>query len=178
MKKISLLIAAGVFSIVTFVACEEEVDPCGEWWLDLTLDEGTEFLDLDGDGTPDGMTYIMGGDSITILCADTDLDADCIPDCYEAFMTGIPDDDGEDDGMEDGEEHGMEEGEDDGEVDPCGYWWFGLVWADGAELVDGDGDGTPDALNYEDGDDTISIVCIEDLDENCIPDCYQDLIIE
>ncbi|MFT5824002.1 MAG: hypothetical protein ACI8ZM_005268 [Crocinitomix sp.] len=172
MKKFILPVVITAFSLTTLVACDgEEIDPCEDWWLDIELDEGVEFLDTDGDGEPDGLTYTLDGETITVICEDGDVDGDCIPDCFETFMDGEYDDDGEED--EDDEE------DDDGEEEegPCEDWWIGLDWIDGVELTDSDGDGAPDVLTYDDGDDTISIVCFDDLDEDCIPDCFEEYLM-
>lgn len=182
MKRFILPAVIAAFSLTTLVACDgEDIDPCEDWWLDIELDEGVELIDADDDGEPDGLTYTEDGETITIVCEDGDVDGDCIPDCYEMFMDGDYDDDTEEeeDDADDGEEE-EEDGDGDGEEEeegPCDDWWVGLEWLDGVELTDTDGDGSPDVLTYTDGDDTISIICLDDLDEDCIPDCFEEYLL-
>ena len=47
----------------------------------------------------------------------------------------------------------------------------------GAVLVDADNDGTPDILHFTDANgNTTTYTCIDDLNGDCIPDCFEQFI--
>ena len=48
----------------------------------------------------------------------------------------------------------------------------------GAVLVDADNDGTPDILHFTDANgNTTTYTCIDDLNGDCIPDCFEQFIL-
>lgn len=179
MKKFILPALFVAFASVLMFSCDtEDIDPCEDWWLDVELDEGVEWLDADGDGEPDGLTIVDGDEVITLVCDDTDADDDCIPDCFEEFMDGEIEDgeDGEEEEDEDEDGDGEEDEDDEDEDGPCEDWWVELTLIDGAFWVLDD-EGTPVALTYTEGGETITLTCVDDADEDCIPDCYEEYIL-
>lgn len=178
MSRSTALFLIPITCCIVLLSCDDDVidPPCADWWVGIELDEGVEWLDADDDGEPEGITYVDGDEIITVVCDDSD-DDDCIPDCLTEYMDGIDDteEDGEVDDVDGDDEVDVDDG-DGGDDEPCGDWWLMVDWIDGVELVDLNGDGIPDVLQYIDGDELITVTCDGDLDGDCIPDCFEEFL--
>lgn len=62
--------------------------------------------------------------------------------------------------------------------DPCTDWWQGVTLTSGAVFSDTDNDGTLDILHFTDANgNTTTYTCIDDLNGDCIHDCFEQFIL-